>query len=65
MREKVRQRVDSLPAKQLRAAMEYFDYLAAMGNRPPLAQRLKQADREMKAGLGTPWEKLRRKYRRV
>jgi hypothetical protein len=65
LRKKLKQRVDKVPAGQLRSAMEYLDYLVAMRNRPPLEERLKQAEREFKAGLGTPWEKLRRKYRRV
>ena len=65
LREKAKKRIDDIPAKQLRSAMEYIEYLATMGSRPPLAERLKQADREMKAGMGIPVEKLRRKYRRV
>jgi hypothetical protein len=62
IRRELKKRIDAMPAKYLRPALEYLNYLIALGPRPSLKQRLREADLQHKSGLGTPWEKLRRKY---
>ena len=65
LRKQAKARIDEAPAKAVKAALDYLEYLIEHGTRPPLSQRLKGADREYRAGGGTPVAHLKRKYRRV
>ena len=68
LRQRAKKKLDEVAADDLKSAMEFIDYLAAKAQglvRPPLEERLKQAERDLRAGKAIPWEQLRRKYRRV
>ena len=71
LRRQIKKRIDSLPPDRLRSAADFLDYLGQhidqnafdelIRSRPPLANRLKQAEADIAAGRLTPASGLRRK----
>jgi hypothetical protein len=55
LRKEIKKIVDHLPADRLASLADYVQFL----DRPPLAQRLKAAEREVAAGRGVTWRKVR------
>lgn len=55
LRKEIKKIVDHLPADRLASLADYAQFL----DRPPLAQRLKTAEREVAAGRGVNWRKVR------
>ena len=73
LRQEARSRLDALPADKLKVAAEFLAYLderasdeatAELLKIPGLLDELREARAQTAAGKGTPFEKLRRKYRK-
>src|SRR5439155_26484877 len=55
LRRKIKKYVDRLPPKRLESLADYVEFL----NRPPIAERLKAAERSIASGKGVNWRKVR------
>lgn len=55
LRREIKKVIDRLPPERLASLADYVAFL----NRPPLAQRVKVAERAIAAGKGTNWRKVR------
>ena len=53
LRREIKKAVDRLPQARLESLADYVHFL----NRPPLPQRLKEAERAIAAGKGVDWRK--------
>jgi enoyl-CoA hydratase/carnithine racemase len=73
LREVAKETLEGLPPEQLKVAAEFLRYLDERASDeateellkiPGLLEDLEEAERDFKEGMGTPVEKLRRKYKR-
>jgi hypothetical protein len=55
LRREIKKAVDRLPRERLESLVDYVHFL----NRPPLAQRIKDAEKAIDAGKGVNWRKVR------
>ena len=55
LRREIKKAVDRLPTERLLSLADYVDFL----NRPPLVRRVKVAEKEIAAGKGVNWRKVR------
>jgi hypothetical protein len=55
LRREIKKAIDRLPADRLPSVADYIAFL----NRPTLAERIRQAEREFKANKGVDWRKVR------
>lgn len=55
LRREIKKAVDRLPAERLQSLADFVLFL----NRPPLAARLKDAEKSIAAGKGVNWRKVR------
>jgi hypothetical protein len=55
LRREIKKVVDRLPAERLASLADFVDFL----NRPPLARRVKDAEKAIVAGKGVSWRKVR------
>ncbi|MCX7418084.1 MAG: hypothetical protein NT013_00920 [Planctomycetia bacterium] len=55
LRREIKKAVDRLPTERLLSLADYVDFL----NRPPLVRRVKAAEKEIAAGKGVNWRKVR------
>ena len=56
LRREIKKLVDSVPAERLESLVDYVQFL----NRPELTDRIKTAEREIAAGNGREWRKVRK-----
>ena len=72
LRRRIKKEVDALPPERLQSAADFIAFLGDAASdrtfeeylrtRPPIEERLKQAEKDIAAGRLTPVEQLRRKY---
>jgi hypothetical protein len=72
LRRSIKKKVDALAPERLQSAADFLAFLSDpasdrtfeeyLRNRPPLEERLRQAEKDITAGRLTPIEQLRRKY---
>jgi hypothetical protein len=55
LRREIKKAIDRLPLKQLESVDDFVRFL----NRPSMAQRLAKAEKEIAAGKGVNWRKVR------
>ena len=55
LRPEIKKAIDRLPVDRLPSIADYIAFL----NRPTLGQRIAQAERDLKAGKGVNWRKVR------
>ena len=55
LRRKIKKAIDRLPPKRLESLADYVAFL----NRPPITQRLTDAEKAIVAGKGVNWRKVR------
>jgi len=55
LRREIKKAVDQLPAERLAGLADYVQFLG----RPPLGQRLANAEKAIAANNGVPWRKVR------
>jgi hypothetical protein len=55
LRREIKKAIDLLPAERLPSVADYVAFL----NRPGLAERIEQAERDLKAKKGVNWRKVR------
>ena len=55
LRREIKKAVDELPPERLESLADFVSFL----NRPSLLQRMKAAEKEIKAGKGVNWRKVR------
>jgi hypothetical protein len=55
LRREIKKAIDRLPSDRLLSLADYIAFL----DRPTLRQRIEKADRDLKAGKGIPWRKVR------
>lgn len=55
LRRELKKAIDQLPPDRLESLADYVHFLT----RPSLADRLRTADRDLAAGKGVPWRKVR------
>jgi hypothetical protein len=55
LRREIKKAIDHLPQERLASLADYVDFL----NRPPLLQRLREAEKAIDAGKGVNWRKVR------
>ena len=56
LRKEIKSAVDQLPQDRLASLADYIAFL----NRPNLRQQIAKAERDLKAGKGVNWRKVRR-----
>jgi hypothetical protein len=56
LRKEIKSAVDQLPQDRLASLADYIAFL----NRPTLRQQITKAERDLKAGKGVNWRKVRR-----
>jgi hypothetical protein len=56
LRREIKKLVDRVPPDRLESLADYVQFL----NRPPLADRLKDAEKAIGAGKGVNWRKVRK-----
>lgn len=55
LRRKIKKAIDRLPPRRLESLADYVEFL----NQPPMAERLKGAQKAIAAGKGVSWRKVR------
>ena len=55
LRRKIKKAVDRVPPERLESLADYVSFL----NRPPLAQRVQDAERAIASGKGRNWRRVR------
>jgi hypothetical protein len=55
LRREIKKAIDHLPRERLASLADYVDFL----NRPPLLQRIKDADKAFAEGKDVNWRKVR------
>jgi hypothetical protein len=55
LRKVIKKNVDRLPVERLASPADDVEFLS----RPTLLERIAEAEREVRAGKGTPWRRLR------
>jgi hypothetical protein len=55
LRREIKKAIDRLPADRLSSLADYVAFL----DRPTLRERIKKAERDLKAGKGVGWRKVR------
>ena len=55
LRREIKKAIDRLPADRLPSVADYVAFL----NRPSLAERIEQAERDLKAKKGVNWRQVR------
>jgi len=55
LRRKIKKAIDRLPPKRLESLADYVEFL----NQPPMAERLKAAQKAISSGKGVNWRKVR------
>jgi hypothetical protein len=55
LRREIKQAIDRLPVDRLSSVADYIAFL----NQPTLRQRIKKAERDLKANKGINWRKVR------
>lgn len=56
LRTLIKKSIDEVPPSRLASLADYVAFLA----RPPLKDRLRKAEREIKAGKGVAWRSIKR-----
>ena len=55
LRQQIKKALDQLPADRLASVADYVAFLT----RPPLAKRVALAEKQLRAGKGSNWRKVR------